>query len=208
MDKITRELGKHYRASRDEDKLVAGLRQEFFDAATAELETRPRSTRVLICNEEDIEGYVRKHFPGWRLVDAEHENGKIIVEEDPAWMPYSYISKDGKTVYQRGIAQESPALDDEAIRNQDPELWYKITECPIEEVLWHSAQEIAKEIGGEVIGQMQLYIEANLNNWLRILKPLETLDDEDFEKVQQYIVPGKLSHRLTPPRKPKPEELE
>jgi hypothetical protein len=42
----------------------------------------------------------------------------------------------------------------------------------------------------------------------RELRPLEELDEEQLDKLKNYLLPPKLTNRMEKPRKAKPEELE
>ena len=223
IEAITKNLKKHHTGKKKEEQALQDSRDEFFAAATERLELQPRATRtimipakagkasgmgIIICTDEEVETYVHRFYPEWKIVKIEDEPFQVLVEEDPAWMKYTYISKDRKTIFQRGITQSSPYLDDASLKEDDPGLWLRITTCLIEEELRAFASSAAQQIGGEVIGQMQVYIEAHIDEWPRILKSFETLSEEDYAVMQDYIIPGKLSYRLESPRKPKREELE
>lgn len=198
------------KAERDHD----AKKFEFFAAVTELCEQEPRATRMIMVpndvgpTDEQIEAWVREQFPEWRVLTIEDEPVRVLVEQDPAWMKYGYLSKDHKTYFQRNVIQGSPDLDDVSLKEDDIALWYRITRCPIEDIVRAFAQEAASSIGGEVIGEMQLYIERHIEEWPRMIRPFDQLEEEDFDAVQRYIIPGKLSYRFEKPRKPRQDELE
>jgi len=216
IEKVTKAVKKHHFGQKEEAKELEDARIEFFAAATERLEVQSRATRTImipteapgmgiIATNEEVETYVHRFHPEWKIVKIEDEPFQVLVEEDPAWMKYTYISKDRKTIFQRNVVQGSPYLDDASLKEDDPLLWLRITTSPEEQLLWR----LAKEIGGEGIAyQVRKFCTDNRDEFVRLLRPFEDLREEDYQKVQEYILPGKLSYRLESPRKPKPEELE
>jgi hypothetical protein len=215
IEEVTSKVKLSHAAKKEEEKELSEARDEFFAAATERLEQQPRATRTIIvptsaggkilASNEEVESYVHKYHPEWKIISIEDEPFRVLVEEDPAWMKYTYISEDRKTVFQRGITQASDYLDDDSLRQDDPDLWLRVTTSPEEDLLW----KLAKEVGGENMAwNVRQFCTEHRDEFLRLLKPFDKLSEDDYVAVQQYIVPGALSYRLESPRKPKPEELE
>jgi hypothetical protein len=144
-DKLTsasRRYGQYKSETELADKLTKQARKEFMDAATevAALETPARSIERVIA--EDMETALRiaqRRFHNYTIVDVrrkvddEEPSYEVILEEDPALRPFSFVNREDGKVYSRVIVEGSPYLDDEALRVDDPELWDRITEKRIVE---------------------------------------------------------------------------
>jgi hypothetical protein len=139
----------------------------------------------------------------------------ILIEEDPALLPFTYVNWLDKMVYGRDTVRQATQLDDERLRNEDPDLWEEISAWPEP---WYSlvygAMETARYCNdkNDVFvndADMQLTVESFLRNEKvdRVLKPLNDLTDKQIESLQKYMVPGSVSVKLRPPRKAKEEEL-
>lgn len=221
IEEVTAKVKEHHAGKKDEEKELAEARDEFFAAATERLEQQPRATRTIIvptsfqgriiASNEEVETYVHRYHPEWKIISIEDEPFRVLVEEDPAWMKYTYVSEDRKTIFQRNVVQATEELDDAALREEDPELWLRITTSPEEQLLFQFAKEVDGESGVDyemIAWELRKFCTNHRDEFLRLLRPFDTLSEEDFTAVQKYIVPGKLSYRLESPRKPKPEELE
>lgn len=187
---ITQRLGKAHAESKKAEKELKESRAEFFDAVDEEIistETLARQTIELPPDipfpvDEDDRGvmdYVKRFYPGWRLVDVGAKEHTYIIEEDPAFKKFVYVNHEDGNVYRRNVAQGGPSLDDDRLKSENPELWERITEV-------------------RVIPQQET----------RVLKDLEDLPDQDFAAIQEYLVPGPMTVKLDAPRKAKPDELD
>lgn len=88
--------------------------------------------------------------------------------------PFEYVNKQDGMIYSRQISKAAPSLDDDRLREEDPELWEQITYIPEPQ---------------------------------RTLRPLEDLSPEQLAKVGEYLVAGKVTTKLSAPKKAKPEDL-
>ena len=218
IEEDTAKVKEHHTGSKNEAKELSDARDEFFAAATERLELQPRATRTLtiptrsggkiICTNEEVESYVHRYYPEWKIVSIKSEPFYVLVEEDPAWMKYTYISDDHKTVFQRNVTQGSEYLDDAALREDDPALWLRATTSPEEDLLQRLVREASLSSREHVAWEVREFCTEHRGEFMRLLKPFDELSEDDYAAIQQYIVPGKLSYRLESPRKPKPEELE
>jgi hypothetical protein len=215
IEEITKKVRKHHNGKKKESNDLELARIEFFAAATERLELQPRATRTImvpvsaggriIASNEEVESYVYRYYPEWKIISIENDPFRVLVEEDPAWMKYTYISEDHKTLFQRNVVQASEYLDDASLREDEPELWLRVTTSPEETLLF----KFAASQGGEPISTyVRMYCTEHRDEFLRLLKPFDDLSEDDYTMIQKYIVPGALSYRLESPRKPKPEELE
>lgn len=143
FDTLTRELGKAYDAQKKAEKELKGddskkkdrspgLKERFFHEATQEaMASLAQKTYIggLGGSEFDAFTLAEKYSPGWRAVSAEitSEGWRVLLEEDPAFKPFTYVNKEDKRVWGKQIVRSSPMLDDEELKNKDPDLWKRVT---------------------------------------------------------------------------------
>lgn len=187
---ITKRLGAVHAKSKEAEKELKVSRSEFFEAVDEEIistETLARQTITFPatlteqCEDdaEDLTTYVKRFYPGWRIAEIGSKENICIIEEDPSFKKFVYVNHEDGNVYRRNVSQGDPSLDDDRLKSEDPELWERITEVKI-----IPRQEI------------------------RVLKDLETLPNQDFSAIQEYLVPGPMTVKLDAPRKAKPDELD
>lgn len=184
---ITTKLGSAHATSKKAEKELKESRSEFFvaiDDEIVETETLARQTIEFEspAGEEDAEDlltHIKKFYPGWRLAETGSKEHTHIIEEDPAFKKFVYVNHDDGNVYRRNVSQAGPSLDDDRLKEENPELWKRITEV-------------------KVVPRQQV----------RVLKDLETLPNEDLAEIQEYFVPGPMTVKLDAPRKAKPDELD
>ncbi|HEY5443063.1 MAG TPA: hypothetical protein VIJ87_01050 [Pyrinomonadaceae bacterium] len=141
MNEETKQLGEAYRQWKDAEKSKNVARDKFFRAVTEELEQEipPQVVeRVEASDDEQALRIAQRRFVRHRVVDVARVSDTeydVILEEDASLRPYSYINRDDGTVYRRIISEGTPILDDEALRDESPELWEAITEEVVERKL-------------------------------------------------------------------------
>ena len=208
LEEITRALGVDKTKFDELDRELKARRLEFFDTLNQFLESTARPIKV-IGEDEEIP-------PGWRL--KYESDGKRQIEEDPSWMRYSFINEIDGMVYQRSISQGAPELDDERLLRERPDVYERVTEIEnldtfIDLVEWaldwtdYDCDVCNWTKSNEAIADIVRKF-AQANRLPRRVKPLEKLSSEDFNILQDYLIPGKLSARLLGPRPVKPEDYE
>lgn len=206
LNQICDDLCDAYFIKKDAEKEQAQLRVEFFDKATEESASQPLAQKVYFSNTSDPE-QVLKYNPGWRILDTTKKTKggwKFSLEEDPTFKEYVHIirrSKDFGYHIKRSIVSGSPVLDDERLRNEQPDLWHSITEQPLHFIL----VDFATECG--VDDPDQIAAEFAVKSFLpRTLLSLEHLDDELRHKIKPYLYEAQPMTKLLI-RKAKKEEL-
>ena len=133
LDRITEQIFQFDTEKKEATKALAVKRDEFFAEVTTILEHSQRAQKIInvgcfkIASKEIVD-YITTFFPGWRIVDYDIETEKVVIEEDPAALPYSYINEELGFTFKRVISQATPSLNDEQLQEEDPELWERITE--------------------------------------------------------------------------------
>jgi hypothetical protein len=202
---ICDDLCDAYFIKKDAEKEQAQLRVEFFDKATEENASQPLAHKTHFSNTNDSE-QVQKYNPGWRILDTKKvkDGWKFSLEEDPAFKEYVYVvkrSNDFGYHIKRSIVSGSLVLDDERLRDEWPELWYRITEQPLHSMLVNLATDCG------VGNPDQIATEFAIENSLpRNLLPLESLNDELRHKIKPYLYEAPPTIKLLI-RKAKKEEL-
>lgn len=134
MDDITSRLGRAHREWKHAEKEKNARRDEFFRAVREELEQElaPQSVeQVEATNEEQAWRIAQRRFHRYRIVDVrDAKDGKwnVILEEDPEYRSYQYINPQDGQVYSKIVSENAPYLDDDALKEEEPELWDRITE--------------------------------------------------------------------------------
>jgi hypothetical protein len=183
LDETTKELGKAHAAWKENEKEKNKYRDKFFREVTEAISDELPAKSVQKVTAKDIEEALRisqRRFSRHKVIDCvdlgDGEFG-VVLEDDPEFRPFTYINKiDGK-VYSRVIAEGTPYLDDEGMRDEDPELWEKITVEKTERVL-----KPLDSMSAEELAQIQPYLvtpkpTVRLGN-PRIAKQ-EELDEDD-----------------------------
>lgn len=215
---VTREFGKRYLKVKQEEAKKSELQKEFFEIATAEIAKRSLSTQVIeVPDVDNPSDWIQERYPGWQIVSVQGwestspEKGShynAIIKEDPALMAFTYLNPADRCVYARTTTQGPPSLDDERLRKEDPDLWERITVWPEP---WYS---LVVDVYKHLWDEWQDGLEDLAANFLRdrgvqrVLRPIESLSNDELDSLQEYLVPGKVSVRLVPPRPAKRDELE
>lgn len=178
LNEVTENLGRHYSAWKQEEKLKNKFKDEFFDAATEALKKEVPAQiyeKIVAASEADAKALAQKKFPTYKVLDAlpEYDGYRVVLEENPELRSFSHEAPDGM-VYQRQVVQGAAMIDDEKIQLEDPELWDAVTYLPEPK---------------------------------RILRPLDQLDPELLAQLEKYIYAAKPTVKLPAPRKKK-EELD
>lgn len=208
LAEITTQLGKTYVTAKGSAKNLDAEKKKFFKACTEAIEAdrtlAQQTIEIPDYGQGDIEAYVAKWHPGWRIVEGKAETA--IIEEDPSLQKHVYVNQEDGQVYQRNIKEDTPQLDDELLRSKDSDLWEQIT-CPAKQYTW--LMEFRDWVEGNAIKRLvDDFMDAVDQGDERELRPLDDLSDEELDAISEYVVPGKLSTRLEPPREAKPEELD
>lgn len=130
---VSQRLGKVYKAWKNSEKMKDEVKKEFFAAVTEELKDSVPAQAVEeieAASEEEVLRIAQRRFVRHTVISHEQVQPgtwKIVLEEDPTLRPYTYVNKEDGMVYQRIVSEGSPVLDDEAIQDENPELWQRIT---------------------------------------------------------------------------------
>lgn len=200
LEEVCTKLGKAHKAQKEEKDNLENGRNEFFTLATETLEKTTLAKMVVEWPEGvDPLEYTSRYYPGWRAVKlVDH---KVQLEEDPALKKFVFVNPvDGK-VYQRNAIQGQPQLDDELLREKDPDLWIRITD--VENRAWLGNLLYEMNVEPDEIDEILITYDAP-----RVLKPADELDPEDLAAITDYLVPSPITLRLESPRKATDEELQ
>jgi hypothetical protein len=133
LKELTTDLGHHYRRWKTHEAEKEKLRKRFFEQATTHTAEKvaARSVEVIeAVGEEEALRIAQRRYNRHRVLDVEdNDDGtwSVIYEENPTYKDFKYVNPDDGQVYQRVIAENAPYLDDQAIQDENPELWDQIT---------------------------------------------------------------------------------
>jgi len=134
MESETTRLGELYRQWKEAEKAKNQAKEKWFRAVTEELEQEiPAQVveRVEATDDEQALRVAQRRFVRYRVVDVARVSDTeydVVLEEDAALKPFTYVNKSDGNVYRRDVVEGSPTLDDEGVREELPELWNEITE--------------------------------------------------------------------------------
>jgi hypothetical protein len=210
LTKITTELGEAYKAWKDGEKDKDELRKQFFTAIDERLaQEKPAEKYVTIGHrgmaEEDARERLTKKYPTWK-VDELRPSGdgwEAILVELSAYAAFTFVNAADGKVYQRQVSAGSVYIDDERLLEEDPDLWFKVTEVPNRGTL----ADLLYECGVDHL-EVDNKIDYLWPESQRVLRPLDSLDADTLAALSEYIYEGKPTVKLAAPRKAKAEELE
>lgn len=208
---VTKKLGKNHQKKNEVEETLKKDRQKFFDEVTRELARKPLAQKTVERPEAgDLYEWVNTYHPGWILID-EIENS-LLLQEDPTQIRFAFVNHSDGKIYQRNAVQGAPFLDDEALAEDHPEVWKRISEpthpewLPIINEFINFIGDPLAGVDDDLEGKFFRYITEK-DDWPRELIPIEDINDEDLPIFMKYMVPGRISLRLEAPRNAKPEEL-
>jgi len=128
IETVSHDLGIAYTVSKEAETELKGEKAEFYRLLDEEIAaTKLAHKKVDVPHSVDPDEWLVKFHPGWRFADEEKKVGKVVIEEDPSLKKRTYLNREDGVVYGRTIKQANPALDDEWLREENPELWERIT---------------------------------------------------------------------------------
>lgn len=140
LEEATTDLGDAYRRWKTGEADKEKHRKEFFAAATAEASERTLAQKTVpvededVATEEEARAWLARHYPTWRVLDFDfNDDGdylEALIEEDPQYMERVFVNPQDRKVYTKSVSVGSPLLDDDRLREEDPDLWERITEEP------------------------------------------------------------------------------
>jgi hypothetical protein len=186
---------------------------EFYEALDEKIEAEETLAQKTIRTPANMttDAYVTQYYPGWRIVSGKAKTA--LIEEDPSRKKYVYLNREDGVVLKRNVIQATDSLDDEKLREEDPDLWERIT-LPATEVqaleAFASATSVQKGNGDLVFKITEAWIKQLESDGVfpRRLKAVDDMSNKDVNSMKKYLVPGKLTIKLDPPRKAKPDELD
>jgi len=129
LDTLTKHYSKHHTAKKNAESKLKKYKEKFNEAATKALEEKDLAQKTVVlpldCNPTE---WVAKWHPGWRVVEWLSGHHLVIREEDPAFLKFSYVNPETGLKYERNVVQAGPSLDDEALVQDHPDVWERITE--------------------------------------------------------------------------------
>lgn len=131
ITEVTEDFGEIYSTSKEWEKLKKTAQEIFFKAATQE-RSKERLPRMSVVTLEGPK-WIEDHYPGWRIIDSDDgmsvPGGTFyLLEEDPSLMEYVFTNPDDGMVYKRSRTEGGARLDDERLKEEDPDLFEEISE--------------------------------------------------------------------------------
>jgi hypothetical protein len=156
---ITSVLGQRYWEWKASEESKNFAKEEFFAQATEELAASELATQVVtlaLKPEDDLREIVAEKYPRMILKEVKAlEDGQveIILEENPAFKPYTFVNPEDRTVYSRSIRAGKVSIDDDSLAADNPDLYEQITIEVTERQL-----RPLEELTPEQVAEIQQYI--------------------------------------------------
>lgn len=156
---IGKRLGDSYREWKTKEKEKNKYRDQFFRVATERLEGETPAQiyeQVVASDREEAIKIAQKKFPRFTVLDAiedEYDIWRVVLEENPVYRSFSFVNPVDGMVYQRVIVEGSPMLDDERLKEEDPEFWAEISHIPQERVM-----KPIEDLTQDQIAKLQEYV--------------------------------------------------
>lgn len=206
ITEITKDFGEVYRFSKEWESLKSQAQKAFFDEATR-LQAQGKLPQKVIDapDVEDLIEWAKLYHPGWVIIDVDVEGDKLILEQDPKLMEFVFVNPEDGYTYKRSQTNAAPQLDDERLKEEDPELYWNITEWRPDIYSW------LKALADDHLPDFDLedwLSAASIGESIRTFKDQSTWTDDQASKLQKYLVPGKVGVKLEPPRLTKKDDGE
>jgi hypothetical protein len=136
---VTKELGQNYREAKAADKKKDASREEFFELINERENDEPTETiGVTAASEAEARAQALKYFPAHEvLMVRDNEDGTFLLEIRIAdlYRPFTFVNPEDGMVYARQQRAGSLHLDEERLREENPDLYERVTYVPDERVL-------------------------------------------------------------------------
>lgn len=205
-EEIVADLAPAYKEWKGGEKSKNKLKEEFFEAITTKLANEELGEDIVLVeeaeSEKDGQEWVEKRHPFHEVTDArKNPDGsgfEYIIRERPEFMTF-YVDYDGYT-YGRQVASGSLLLDDEALKDDNEELWFEVTEFPNEDFILNLVYEAGVDPENVEDFISKIAVKHGIT---RHIKSLGDLDSDLLAKIQPYIYEGKPVVKLPSPKKAK-----
>jgi hypothetical protein len=134
FDAILAKLDEGYEQWKTGEKQKNEYKDKFFQAITEEMAQSVLAEDLAVVaahTEEDARARLARYYPR-HVVEAVRpaDEGfyEAIIVENPAFLPHA-VTFEG-LVFERQIVSGALLLDDERLKEEDPELWEKVTYVP------------------------------------------------------------------------------
>lgn len=177
LEDITTKLGNAYEKWKQYEKDEKKLKEDFFHAAVQQYDDPIlREEWVDATSEQEALKVAKKKFPEYFVTGFKKGEGGtqylLSLEENLNFRPFIYVNHSDKMVYKKTIQTGSALLDDKAIKDEDPELWMKITREPVKRELIP-----LDELPDDIIVRMQKYVYRS-SPIVKLDKPRKATDEE------------------------------
>lgn len=209
LDTLVRELGEVYFIRKEADDEQKKYRNEFFEAATEATKEEVLARLVVqtpqdITSEAEARAYAERYYPGYVAGEVTHKKGSgwsVSIEEDPALKTYEHaVEVEGGVTDAKGneypgyrIVRISRAgsvvLDDERLREKDPDLWDEITTIDNYDL-------ITDLLRAANVPTTEIHSRIAKFDFPRKLRPIEDLEPELIEQIKPYMHQGPSSVAL------------
>jgi hypothetical protein len=136
---VTKQLGENYKEAKEADKKKNDSRKEFFELIDERENDEPTEIiGVTASSEAEARAQALKYFPSHEvLLVRDNEDGTFLLEIRIAdlYRPFTFVNPEDGMVCARQARAGSLHLDDERLKEENPDLYERVTYVPDERVL-------------------------------------------------------------------------
>lgn len=131
IEDVTKKLGEEYKAWKAHEKSKNDLRQAFFDLVNTFV--GPPASQVIQVygpTEGQVREKLETRYPAWDIqaIRPTKDNFfEVELQEKPEYMPFKFANPEDGMLYARQVSSGSPQIDDEALKEAEPELYEAVT---------------------------------------------------------------------------------
>lgn len=145
-----------YKKAEEAEKKKKEYRQMFFDSIEFKPSELARQS-VFVPLGEDPMKWAAIWYPRWRVVAGGRvlDEWKIVIEEDPKYKSFTFIHPTSHKVYQRTVAESSPQVDLNELKEKNPLLYEKVTQYPVVEKILKPLNSLDPEDLAKLVKYLQ-----------------------------------------------------
>jgi hypothetical protein len=160
LSEVSRSLGEAYRTWKSSGVEKDKLRKEFFETATQAVTERGLQTHINHIygpTMDEAKERAAIYYPAWKILEVSNrEDGffEFLFEELPEYKAFTYVNSEDGYVYARQVSTGGINLDDDRLREENPDLYEAVTYEPKVKRQLKSLDELTDE----QIVQIQQYM--------------------------------------------------
>lgn len=133
---ITLQIAARHKRKNKAEADLKKARKEFFDAAREHWRSQPLAQKLLsyeVKTLNEAHTLAIQEYPAWIVIgsrpypdEAKQIGWEIMIEENPEYKAYEFTHPDLNLVFTKEVRAGSVTIDDERLKEKDPDLYKKV----------------------------------------------------------------------------------